>query len=224
MCRGGVVSLKKAVIVAGGEIDDSFGREWLLKEQPDYVIAADSGMEFLKRIGKKPDLLLGDFDSVSEGTLDYFRLQDKIEWRKLNPVKDDTDTEAAVCFAVEHGVKELTLLGATGNRLDHVLSNIAMLGIGLKTGISMQIVDAHNRIRMVSSGIKIKKETQYGAYVSLVAYSKEVTHVYLKGFKYPLADYCLESFTSIGISNEITAEEAEICFEDGILLVIESRD
>ena len=216
--------MKKAVIIAGGEIDDSFGREWLLKERPDYLIAADSGMEFLKRIGKKPDLLLGDFDSVSDGTLAYFQRQDDIEWRRLNPVKDDTDTEAAVRFAVERGVKELTLLGATGSRLDHVLSNIAMLGIGLEAGISMQIVDANNRIQMVASGIKIKKESQYGTYVSLVAYSKEVTHVYLKGFKYPLSDYCLKSFTSIGISNEITAEEAEICFKDGILLVIESRD
>ena len=49
-------------------------------------------------------------------------------------------------------------------------------------------------------------------------------NLYLAGFKYPLADYCLKGFCSIGVSNEITEEQAEITFENGILIVIESRD
>ena len=49
-------------------------------------------------------------------------------------------------------------------------------------------------------------------------------HQHPTGFKYPLADYCLKGFCSIGVSNEITEEQAEITFENGILIVIESRD
>ena len=48
--------------------------------------------------------------------------------------------------------------------------------------------------------------------------------MYLRGFKYPLTDYCLRGFCSIGVSNEIMEEEAEIAFDGGILLVIESKD
>ena len=58
----------------------------------------------------------------------------------------------------------------------------------------------------------------------LIPYTAQVEHLYLAGFKYPLADYCLKGFCSIGVSNEITEEQAEITFENGILIVIESRD
>lgn len=216
--------MKKFLIVSGGKTEEDFAKEWIRIYKPDYMIAADSGMEFFRRIGERPNLILGDFDSVSQETLSWFREDEKIEWRKLNPVKDDTDTEFAVRLAIELGAEEITLLGATGSRLDHVLGNIELLGIGLQQGVAISMVDRHNRIRMISSGIRIRKEEQFGKFVSLIPYSKEVTHLYLKGFKYPLADYCLRGFCSLGVSNEIVDEEAEISFDQGILLVIEAKD
>lgn len=216
--------MKKFLIVSGGKTEEDFAKEWIRIYKPDYMIAADSGMEFFRRIEERPNLILGDFDSVSQETLSWFREDEKIEWRKLNPVKDDTDTEFAVRLAIELGAEEITLLGATGSRLDHVLGNIELLGIGLQQGVAISMVDRHNRIRMISSGIRIRKEEQFGKFVSLIPYSKEVTHLYLKGFKYPLADYCLRGFCSLGVSNEIVDEEAEISFDQGILLVIEAKD
>ena len=215
---------KKVIIVSGGKIGDSFAGQWIRQEQPDLTIAADSGMEFFRRIGQKPDIIIGDFDSVSPDTLDYFQAQEGIEWRKLNPIKDDTDTEFAIHLAIEAGAESITLLGATGSRLDHVFGNVELLGIGLEQKVNIQIVDENNRIRMIDSGIKIKKQEQYGTYLSLIPYSSEVTHLSLGGMKYPLEDFTLKGFSSLGISNEITAEEAEIGFEDGILLMIESKD
>ena len=46
----------------------------------------------------------------------------------------------------------------------------------------------------------------------------------LTGFKYPLYHATLDSFHSIGISNEIEAEEAVVDFTDGILILVESAD
>ena len=109
-------------------------------------------------------------------------------------------------------------------RLDHVLGNIELLGIGLELGVEIELLDANNRIRMTDHGMVLKKEEQFGKYVSLIPYTAQVEHLYLAGFKYPLADYCLKGFCSIGVSNEITEEQAEITFENGILIVIESRD
>lgn len=216
--------MNRYVIVTGGQIDDSFALKWINVINPDYIIASDYGMEFLRRVRITPDIIIGDFDSVGNETLDFFRQCKGIQWRGLNPVKDDTDTEAAVRLAIECGAGEITLLGATGSRLDHVLANIELLGIGLKENVPMTIVDAYNRIRMIDSDFTIRKDEQFGSYVSLIPYSMKVENVCLKGFKYELDDYCMEMYNSLGVSNEIVADEAVIRFSSGVLVVVESVD
>lgn len=215
---------RKILIISGGSISDEFAKEWIGQYQPDFTIVADSGMEFMRRVGLVPDMIIGDFDSVKADTLDFFKEQSGIVFKELNPVKDDTDTEFAIRQAISLGPKEITILGATGTRLDHVLGNVALLGIGLQEQVAIQLVDAHNRIRMIDKSLYLTKAEQFGNFVSLLPYSGEVKHVTLKGFKYPLEAYTMGSFSSLGISNEIVEEKAEILFEEGILLVIESRD
>ena len=214
----------KFLIVSGGSILDSFAKEWMEQYQPEYIIVADSGMEFMRRVKLIPDMIIGDFDSVKEDTLKFFKEQQGIVWKQLNPIKDDTDTEFVIRQAIELGAKEITVLGATGTRLDHVLGNVALLGIGLKEQVEIQLVDAHNRIRMVDKPMKLKKIEQFGSVVSLLPYAGDVKGVTLKGFKYPLENHLMGCFSSLGISNEIVADEAVILFEDGILIVIEARD
>lgn len=114
--------------------------------------------------------------------------------------------------------------GATGTRIDHLLGNIELLGIGLQNHIPIQIVDERNRIRMIGAGITIEKEKQFGKFVSLIPYTNIVKGLTLTGFKYPLDHYDFRGFCSLGVSNEIIAESAQITFEDGILIVIEARD
>lgn len=215
---------RKIVIISGGSIQDEFAKEWITQYQPDFIIGADSGMEFMRRVGLKPDMIIGDFDSVASETLAYFKEQTGIIFKELNPMKDDTDTEFAIRQAIGLGAKEITALGATGTRLDHVLGNVALLGIGLQEQVDIQLVDAHNRIRMIDTPLKLKKAEQFGGFVSLLPYAGEVKGVTLKGFKYPLENYTMGSFSSLGISNEIVENQAEILLKDGILVVIESRD
>lgn len=218
------MKIKHFFVISGGTIEDAFACGLLDASPGRVILAADSGMEFLYRTGKKPDVIIGDFDSVRPEVLAWFRGQDGIVWKELNPVKDDTDTESAVRLAIGMGAEKITLLGATGGRLDHLLGNIELLGIGLTAGIPMELCDAQNRIRMVRHGISIKKAEQYGSYVSLIPYSGAVEHLTLSGFLYPLSDYRLTGFCSLGVSNEIVDEEASVTFGEGILLVIESRD
>lgn len=216
--------MNNCLIVAGGQIDDNFALGWINDNRPDCIIASDSGMEFFRRSGIVPDIIIGDFDSVREETLDYFKNKDGIQWHRLNPVKDDTDTEAAVRLAAGMGAKRINLLGATGSRMDHMLANIELLGIGLREHIDMSILDAHNRIRMIDSGLTIRRDEQFGKYVSLIPCSMKVEGLCLTGFKYELDGFCMEKFSSLGVSNEIAGDEAEIAFSKGILLVIESVD
>ena len=215
---------KKILVISGGAIEASFMLKYIEEQQFRYIIAADSGMEFLYKCGKKPDMIVGDFDSVAPAVLVAYRKMDGIEWKVLRPEKDDTDTESAVQTAAELGAEEIHIVGGTGSRLDHMLANVYLLGLLREQGISAYLVDAHNRVQVIDQRIVIKKETQYGKYVSLLPFMGAVEGITLKGMKYPLEDYTLDHCHSIGISNEITGEQAEIEFRTGRLVVIESKD
>ena len=214
----------KYVIISGGHIDNAFALDWLEQNDYDCMIAADSGMDFLHRNEIVPDIIAGDFDSADTDSVAYFQGLNNVHIIKLNPVKDDTDTEFVIREAICRGATEITVLGATGTRLDHVLANVNLLGIGLEEDVSIQLVDRHNRIRMTSSSLEIRREEQFGSYVSVLPVKGDAKGVTLEGMKYPLGNADVACFSSLGVSNEIVEEKARISVEQGVLLVIESRD
>lgn len=214
----------RGLIITGGNIRDEFACEKIKTGGYDMIMAADSGMDFLYRNHLTPDIIVGDFDSVDHDALDFFWEDKRIEFCRLDPVKDDTDTEYAIRDALSRGITQLTILGGTGSRLDHVLGNISLLGIGLEENVEIELVDEHNRVRMIDKPLSIRRDEQFGRFVSLIPYTGNVEHVTLTGFKYTLDDYTMGGFNSLGVSNEIKEEVARIEFSSGILLVIESVD
>ena len=214
----------RVVIISGGHIDDAFAIDWLEKNKYDCMIAADSGMNFLHRNGIVPDIIAGDFDSAKAESVAYFQGLNNVQVIKLNPIKDDTDTEFVIREAIRRGATEITVLGATGTRLDHVLANVNLLGLGLEEGVSIQLVDKYNRIRMISDMIEITKKEQFGDYVSVLPVKGNAKGVTLEGMKYPLKDADVSCFSSLCVSNEIKETVANISVKQGVLLVIESRD
>ena len=212
------------VIISGGHIDDAFALNYLEENKYDCMIAADSGMNFLHRNGLVPDIIAGDFDSVQSSSLQHFQGLNNVQVIKLNPVKDDTDTEFVIREAIRSGATEIIVLGATGTRLDHVLANVNLLGIGLEENVAIELVDAHNRIRMIDDLLEIKKSNQFGSFVSILPVKGDAKGVTLTGMKYPLQDAVVSCFSSLGISNEIVEKKAKISIKEGALLVIESRD
>ena len=214
----------KFLIVSGGSLSKEFVTKVVGQGKYDRILAADSGMNALYAAAVTPDIIIGDFDSADEKILAFFQQNKAIDFCTLNPEKDDTDTEFAIRESIRRGADSITIIGGTGTRLDHVLGNISLLGIGLEEQVSMELLDEHNRIRMIQDALTLEKETQYGKYVSLIPYGGDVQGITLRGFKYPLSDYTMGGFNSLGISNEIVDNRAEIRFRSGILLVIESKD
>ncbi len=215
----------QALIVTGGSIEDTFALKFLKENPCDLTIAADSGMEFFYRNGLVPDEIVGDFDSVKSGVLEFFKENNpNIKIRKFQPEKDETDTELAIRTAIDAGCKKIWLLGATGTRIDHVLGNIHLLGMAMERDCECIMLDSCNRIRMLNQGMTIRREEQYGDYISLFPFTPAVKGLTLRGFKYPLEKYELQCYHSLGVSNEISEEKAEISFEEGILLMVESKD
>lgn len=214
----------KFLIVSGGSLNKEFVTKVVGQGRYDRILAADSGMNALYAAAVTPDIIIGDFDSADEKILAFFQQNKAIDFCTLNPEKDDTDTEFAIRESIRRGADSITIIGGTGTRLDHVLGNISLLGIGLEEGVRMELLDAHNRICMIDHSVTLKKKEQYGNYLSLIPYNGKVTGVTLKGLKYPLHDYTMGGFNSLGISNEIVDDEASIELTSGQLLVIESRD
>lgn len=212
------------MIVSGGSLSKEFVTKVVGQGKYDRILAADSGMNALYAAAVTPDIIIGDFDSADEKILAFFQQNKAIDFCTLNPEKDDTDTEFAIRESIRRGADSITIIGGTGTRLDHVLGNISLLGIGLEEQVSMELLDEHNRIRMIQDALTLEKETQYGKYVSLIPYGGDVQGITLRGFKYLLSDYTMGGFNSLGISNEIVDNRAEIRFRSGILLVIESKD
>ena len=216
--------MKTAVIISGGSLNPDFALAFLRKEEPEILIGADRGICFLRDKGIRPTHIVGDFDSASGDALEYFRRFPEIPIRKFNPVKDLTDTEIAMNLAIELGAERIFILGGTGTRLDHVVANIKLLAMALEQGKECILLDEHNRIRLTDQPLTIEKKKQYGKYVSLFAFGGQVKGLTLRGFFYPLTEYDMTPENPIGVSNEITAENGEISFSSGMLLVMESKD
>lgn len=214
----------KTLIVGGGAIEDGFAQEYIGGWKPDYVIAADRGMEFCCRAGLIPDCIIGDYDSVQPEVYHYFRGKDGIEWHSYPAEKDDTDSGLAVELAIEKKSSAVHMIGMTGTRIDHMLGNIQLLRRSLEQGIEGRILDTHNRIRLVRGREILQRKDAFGSYVSLLPLTDSLEGVTLTGFKYPLTDAVMRCDNTLGISNELADETACIKIQQGIGILIESRD
>lgn len=219
--------MNDVIIISGGTIQTDFALTFLKKRiKPDTcIIAADRGLEFLAETEYMPDVVVGDFDSLSERGSQYLDSLKNTEILRLKPEKDDSDTQSAANYAMDRGAKRITVLGATGNRIDHLLANFGLLVMAKNKGTSMDLVDQYNYIRLIESGTVLQRETQFGKYVSFFSIGGDVTGLTLKGFKYPLDGHRLTpSDSGLTVSNEITDTEAEVTFDGGTLLMFMTRD
>jgi len=209
--------MMRAYIYTGGAVFTD--RIYEHPKEEDLIIAADSGWHNAQRLGVKPQVLLGDFDSIGTG-----ELPDVVEILQVPAEKDQTDTELAIETALKEGCSDLVFLGATGSRLDHSLGNIFLLEGLLKQGIHAEIVNENNRLYLKNRSFILYRNTTCGDFLSLLPLSETVEEVTLTGFKYPVEQLTFYRERTLGISNEITEEEAKVEFLRGTFIVVESRD
>lgn len=212
----------KTLIVSGGNVDILF-LEDILKEKHDCIIAVDKGIEALHELNIKPNYIVGDFDSVNKEIINIYR-NENIPIQQHNPEKDYTDTELGIKLAISLKSTKISVVGGIGTRLDHTLANIHILKHCLDNDIVCEMLDEHNKVYLINHNFQIEKSKAFGKYISIIPLTTEVSGITLKGFKYPLKDYTLAIGKSLGISNEIEDDYADIDLKEGILIVIESKD
>lgn len=222
----------KILIISGGSIDEMWGRKWVADYEPDYCIAADSGLVMADKLGLTVDLLLGDYDSVDKKIFEKYNRNTKAITYPCE--KDYTDTHLALKKAIEKIKKlqdtskdstedEIAIIGATGTRYDHAFTNIFVLDESLEAGIRCAIYDKNNKIYLADKSFEIRKDKQFGDYLSFAPMTPEAG-LSLSGVKYPLDRYTLRQGESICQSNEITEIIAKVEIFTGKLVVFETRD
>lgn len=215
---------KRTVIVSGGMLETDFALPILESEDTEFIIGVDRGLEFLYAHDIKPDYIVGDFDSVPRSLVNYYREELNVPVREFNPVKDASDTEIALRLCIGLNRKEIWILGATGNRVDHLWANVQCLQIALAAGADARIVDSHNQIRLLDKGITLERKSAFGKYFSLFPLELPVDDLSITGAKYPLKDHFMKPDDSLCVSNEFAADEVTISFAFGKIILMETKD
>lgn len=210
------------LIVTGGNVNTEFLKKILEENKFETIIAADKGLEALNKINVMPNYIIGDFDSVNKTTLNQYENKN-IEITYLKPEKDFTDTHMAIKLAIEKRAKHITIIGATGTRMDHTLANIHALNETLQNNVPTEIINENNKIMLINKKAKLIKNTNY-KYVSIIPLTTKITGVTLKGFKYNIENATINLGESIGVSNEQIEQEALIEIKEGIAILIYSKD
>ena len=197
--------------MSGGMLEEDFVLPILKSEETELVIGVDKGLEFLYKHQIKPDYIVGDFDSVSHELVEYYREEINVPIREFNPVKDASDTEIALRLCLGLNRREIWILGATGNRIDHLWADA-------------RIIDSHNQIRLIDKDITLKKSEAFGPYFSLFPLELPVDELSIRGAKYPLKNHFLKPNDSLCVSNEFKEDEVTISFVYGKVILMETRD
>ena len=201
------------LIISGGDYHGL--PEELQTISPACIIACDRGWQHAERMGLTPDLVVGDFDSAPPPS--------HLPWERVPTRKDDTDTMLAVKEALKRGYRHLALLCAFGGRFDHSLANIQAGAYAARRGAAACLYGADTR-GLVSAGPAVHQlPRRDGWSLSLFSLSERCGGLSLKGTKYDGKNLCLDSSFPLGVSNVWTEDQAEIAFESGMLLILESQ-
>ena len=206
-------------VVASGDLADG-DEAWL---DGATVIAADAGAASLDRLGRSPDRLVGDLDSIPDELL--ARLASAGVAIDRHPAdKDASDTELALEAAIAAGASEIVILGAIGgSRLDHELANVLLLADPALGDRDVRVVHGPTTVRVLRDGGRLSLEGATGDLVTLLPVTGDATGVRIDGVRWPLADATLRVGRSRGLSNEVVEPPASASLEHGTLLVIEHR-
>lgn len=204
--------IKKALVITGGYCNTELAQDYI-SEKYDLIVAADSGYSTAQKLGVKPDIAVGDFDSLRTG------LPEGMNVLRVACEKDVTDTMLACEYAKDNGCRDITIVGGTGGRIDHSLSNVFYLEELYSAGIRAILTDGENTVRVIKDEtVKIKPT---GGYFSIFALDKcTVTE---SGCKYPLKNATLVRERPYALSNEVSADEATLTVTGTAILVTSRR-
>ena len=202
---------KVCILVGAGE----FCETSLPAGDGHLLIAVDGGYDHLCRIGRTPDMLIGDEDSLVEKAV-------VSETIRLPREKDDTDMRAAIQCGWERGYRRFLLYGGMGGRLDHTLANLQCLADVSVRGGRAWLVGAQEMVTAITNDTFLLPPGRKGT-ISVFAHSDRAAEVCIHGLVYELERAVLTNGFPIGVSNESDGTGGRISVGDGTLLILYPR-
>lgn len=217
--------MPRVIIFANGELPNIEKARALIRAD-DYIICADGGTRHALTLGLKPNLIVGDLDSVTHDELQKANAK-TIQYPRD---KNETDLELALDHALERKPASILFIAALGNRLDQTLGNISLLTDSRLATLDCRLDDGVEEVffcrgrskaqsRAVSQGI----EGRRGDIVSLIPWHDAVKGIRTNGLRWPLNNETLYPEKTRGISNEMLDAVAEVSIKAGLLLIIHCR-
>lgn len=208
--------MSRAVLFCNGEIRDIEYHKNLLRKD-DFIIAVDGGGYYCHRMGIRPSVAIGDFDSLDRSVKEYF--EKKGVEIVLFPVdKDFIDMILGIEEARKRGFDDILILGALGGkRADMFLGNAMALS---RYDENIVMENEYSRIFFINEGAERDIEGVTGDYVSLIPMSDTLKTGRSDGLKYQLDQLVFHRGETRSISNEFLNSSAVIRVLEGNSLVI----
>ncbi|WJI91700.1 thiamine diphosphokinase [Weissella viridescens] len=184
--------------------------------------AADRGALRLLALGYQPELVVGDFDSMSKAEqADVFQ---QVAHVVTKTDQNQTDTELLLTTLEQmYDIEQIDIYGATGGRIDQFFSNIWIFTNPKFQSLlsKVRVVDRYNEITFYEAGQHTVNKSPQMKYLGFMPLTP-VTHLTLIDEKYPLQQWSGNPYS--WSSNEFVGDTNHFSFESGIVSVIQSRD
>lgn len=211
---------KSAVVLLAGQVPQD--KRWLqIISHAGFLAAADGGAALALHLGRCPNLLVGDFDSL-DAALVKEAAQGGATLVQLPVMKDVTDGEYLLQRLAEQGFCRLLVLGALGGRVDMQMANIYTAASFARRGVSCLLAQDDALLVPLFAGdepAELVLRGFAGKTFSQVSISERCKNIRLDGFLYPL-DGELKRGQTLGLSNIIKQKEASLQLVGGSLLTI----
>lgn len=177
----------------------------------DFIIAADGGANHCHKLKIRPHLIIGDLDSITPATADYFSI---VPQTKIID-QETTDLEKVINYIKKNldqkeKIEQVKIFCASSlTRVDHFFANLFLLSHFAKWPVN--IIDENFLIKYVSqdtilNNLKNKTVT--------IAPVDHCVGLKLIGFQWPL------NHKKYSISNIIVSNQAEIKIAKGKIMII----
>ena len=208
-------------ILAGGP--KTLWPDNLFETSGDWI-GADRGAWWLYQHGIPMQMAVGDFDSLTPS--EYQELTTHLSAHTIVRVKaekDETDTELALLYAQKKRPDHITVFGATGGRIDHLLSNLWLMANPVFKDIVDRVtfVDRVNHIAYALPGnvtVHRQPAIKYLGFMPL----NQVENFHIIDAKYPLR--LTSNIAKMWSSNEFLEDTVHISFDTGIIMITQTKD
>jgi thiamine pyrophosphokinase len=202
--------ITSALIIANGTLPPPAVMRRLIASA-GMVICADGGANQARRRNIRPDVIIGDFDSVVPATRKFFHSVPQIHISD----QETTDLEKALLWCIGSDIPDIIITGASGDRIDHVTG---ALGCFRKYAGLAAIRFVDSLCQIVPVGRRLSMNVQRGTKISLIPVGA-CTGISTTGLRYPLRGETLELGVREGISNAASGKRVTVKVESGTLLL-----